>query len=85
MYALHTLWGTALLFMTLAWWRRPNRKRLFTLALLNAAGLWTHYSFAFVIFAQGIWLILMTGDAWRKWLREWFFLYALTALLYYPG
>ena len=84
MYALHTLWGTALLFMTLAWWQRPNRKRLFTLALLNAAGLWTHYSFAFVIFAQGIWLILMTGDAWRKWLREWLFLYALTALLYLP-
>ena len=84
MYALHTLWGCATLLVVLAWRQQPSRWRLFAVALLNAAGLWTHYSFAFVMLAQAIWLIVMTGAAWRKWLRQIVFLYALTTLLYLP-
>ena len=84
MYALHTLWGMAVVLLTLAWWQRPTRRRLVILAFLNAAGLWTQYSFAFVLLVQGIWLLLMTGTAWRHWIREWFFLFALTVLFYLP-
>ena len=84
MYALHTLWGMALVLMTLAWWQRPTRWRLVILALLNAAGLWTQYSFAFVILTQGIWFLLMSGSAWRNWLYQWLSLYTLTGLFYLP-
>ena len=84
MYALHTLWGCAVLLATLAWRQQSSRGRLFALALLNAAGLWTQYSFAFVLLTQGIWLMVMAGGMWRKWLRQIAFLYALTTLLYLP-
>ncbi len=84
MYALHTLWGCAVLLATLAWRQQSSRGRLFALALLNAAGLWTQYSFAFVLLAQGTWLMVMAGGMWRKWLRQIAFLYALTTLLYLP-
>ncbi|MCY3935494.1 MAG: glycosyltransferase family 39 protein [Chloroflexi bacterium] len=84
MYALHAMWGAALLLLSHAYGKRPTRKRWFALALVNAAGLWTHYSFAFVILAQAFWLLWLARSDWRQWLREGISLYALTALLYLP-
>lgn len=84
MYALHSLWGVALLLLTDAYGKRPTRMRLFALALVNAAGLWTHYSFAFVILAQALWLLWWAGADWQQRLREGISLYILTALLYLP-
>ncbi len=61
MYALLALWAAASLWALAGFLRRPSRRWAITLALFNAAGLWTQYAFPFVMLAQGvvavIWLI----------------------------
>ena len=84
MYAMHALWGSAILLAALAWQQRPTRRRLLALALLNAAGLWTQYSFAFALLAQGVYLLLANLRDWRRWRGRLLILYTLTALLYLP-
>ncbi len=53
MYALLGLWGAAAALALTALLLRPGRERMLVLALVNAAGLWTHYAWPFVLLAQG--------------------------------
>ncbi|MCE2489709.1 MAG: glycosyltransferase family 39 protein [Anaerolineae bacterium] len=53
MYSLLALWGAAAALVLTALLLRPRRKRMVALALVNAAGLWTHYAWPFVLLAQG--------------------------------
>ncbi|MCY4526204.1 MAG: glycosyltransferase family 39 protein [Anaerolineaceae bacterium] len=53
MYALLALWGAAAALVLTATILRPRRRRMVALALVNAAGLWTHYAWPFVLLAQG--------------------------------
>ncbi len=62
MYALLALWGGAALWAFVLFVERPGRRRAVALAVLNAAGLYTHYAFPFVMLAQGVlfigWLLM---------------------------
>ena len=53
MYALLALWAAAAALALTALLLRPGRLRVLALALVNAAGLWTHYAWPFVLLAQG--------------------------------
>lgn len=53
MYALLALWATAALWCFAGLLRAPNWRQGLALALFNAAGLWTHYAYPFVMLAQG--------------------------------
>ncbi len=61
MYALLALWGAAAPLALVAMLARPTRGRVLTLALVNAAGLWTHYAWPFMLLAQGLVLLLCLG------------------------
>ena len=61
MYALLALWGAAAPLALVAMLARPTRGRALTLALVNAAGLWTHYAWPFMLLAQGLVLLLWLG------------------------
>ncbi len=80
MYTWHTLWGNAALLMSLACVRHPTGWRITALALLNAAGLWTHYSFVFVLLAQGVMLLVF----FQRRIRPIITIYALTLLFFLP-
>ena len=54
MYALLALWGAAALPAMSVTLARPRPSRALALALVNAAGLWTHYAWPFVMLAQGL-------------------------------
>lgn len=63
MYALLGLWGAAAALVLTALLLRPGRMRVLALALVNAAGLWTHYAWPFVMLAQGGVALLWLGGA----------------------
>lgn len=63
MYALLGLWGAAAALALTALLLRPGRARMMALALVNAAGLWTHYAWPFVMLAQGAVALLWLGGA----------------------
>ena len=65
MYALLALWGAAAALALDALLRRPTRGKVAALALLNAAGLWTHYSWPFMLLAQGLVALLCLAGAAR--------------------
>jgi hypothetical protein len=54
MYALLGMWATASLWLVLRLLNRPTRVGMAALALVNAAGLWTHYAFPFFMLAQAV-------------------------------
>lgn len=54
MYALLGLWAAASIFALILFFERPSKSRALALAIINALGLWTQYSFPFVMIAQGI-------------------------------
>ena len=58
MYALLALWGAAAPLALAATLNHPGRGRALALALINAAGLWTHYAWPFMLLAQGLVLLL---------------------------
>ncbi len=58
MYALLALWGVLSMWTLAAFVRRPSRRWGLALALVNAAGLWTQYAFAFVMLAQGALIVV---------------------------
>ena len=67
MYALLALWGAAAPLALVATLARPTRGRALTLALINAAGLWTHYAWPFMLLAQGLVLLLwLAGKGLRS-------------------
>lgn len=53
MYALLALWAAAALWLFAEFLRAPGWRWALPLALVNAAGLWTQYTYAFVLLAQG--------------------------------
>ncbi len=53
MYALLALWAAAALWAFAGFLRAPGWRWALPLALINAAGLWTQYTYAFVLLAQG--------------------------------
>ena len=67
MYALLALWGAAAPLALAATLSSPTRGRAAALALINAAGLWTHYAWPFMLLAQGLVLLLwLTGKGLRS-------------------
>lgn len=65
MYALLALWGAAALLSLSATLARPRPARALTLALVNAAGPWTHYAWPFVMLAQGLVVLIAPERAGR--------------------
>lgn len=63
MYALLALWGVAAALALTALLSRPRRGRVLALALVNAAGLWTHYAWSFMLLAQGLVALLWLAGA----------------------
>ncbi|MBI1258436.1 MAG: hypothetical protein GC204_13275 [Chloroflexi bacterium] len=94
MYALLALWSAASFWALAGFLRRPSWRWALTLALFNAAGLWTQYAFPFIMIAQGITTVvwLMTGSrrgdlTGRPYLRNlliYMLANLLTILLYLP-
>ncbi len=92
MYALLALWGVMSMWVLAAFVRRPSRRWGLALALVNAAGLWTQYAFAFVMLAQGVLIVirlLMIGR--RREIRAFAYLFGvytvsslLTIVLFLP-
>ena len=67
MYALLALWGAAAVLALVATLTRPRRGPALALALINAAGLWTHYAWPFMLLAQGLVLLLwLAGTGLRS-------------------
>lgn len=67
MYALLALWGVASMWALAHLLRRPQSHWALALGLLNAAGLYTHYAFPFVMLAQGaLFLLWSIGLIWDK-------------------
>lgn len=67
MYALLALWGAAAPLALVGLIRRPRRANVLALALVNAAGLWTHYAWPFMLLAQGgVGLLWLTGAGLRS-------------------
>lgn len=62
MYALLALWGIAAMWAFIGFMQAPDAPRrirwAIALALLNAAGLWTHYAYPAVMAAQGVLFVL---------------------------
>ncbi len=90
MYALLALWGAAALLLLAALAQRPGWQCVTALALVNAAGLWTHYAWPFVMLAQGtvalLWLEgagLRSAVTRRRWL-SFAGAMALATLLFLP-
>jgi mannosyltransferase len=54
MYALLTLWAAAAFWAFVLFIQSPRWRRGLALAVLNGAGLYTHYAFPFVMLAQGV-------------------------------
>ncbi|MCY4022083.1 MAG: glycosyltransferase family 39 protein [Anaerolineaceae bacterium] len=66
MYALLALWGAAAALALTALLLRPGRARILALGLVNAAGLWTHYAWPFVMLAQGgVAALWLAGESLR--------------------
>lgn len=85
MYALLAMWG-ALGMLTLTHLiPRPTIRRLIFLAIINAAGLYTHYGYGLVILAQGVVaLALVLRPDRRRSFVAFIGASALTAILYLP-
>lgn len=75
MYAMLAAVGAASMWVFIDFWKRPDFRRGLALALLNALGLYTHYSYPLVMIAQGFlalfWLAGMFYDSlsvrgWRR-------------------
>ncbi len=66
MYALLALWAAASLWALAGFLRRPSRRWAITLALFNAAGLWTQYAFPFVMLAQGVVAVVWLATKLRR-------------------
>lgn len=58
MYALLALWSAASILLVMALMKRPTWRRAAVLGVINAAGMWTHYAFAFVIAAQVVTVLI---------------------------
>ncbi len=66
MYALLALWGAASILLVMALAKRPSWRRALLLGVINAAGMWTHYAYAFVIAAQVVTLLIMLTEQQSK-------------------
>ncbi len=67
MYALLALWGAAAPLALATTLSSPTRGRAVALALINAAGLWSHYAWPFMLLAQGLVLLLwLAGKGLRS-------------------
>ncbi len=94
MYAALALWTAAGLLFFVRWLSRPNSRDGLALALINVAGLYTHYTYPIVMIAQGIAfvfaLILAMAQRWSplaNWPRRvlaYFALNGLTLLFFAP-
>ena len=81
MYALLALWGSAAVLALAATLARPMRGRALTLALINAAGLWTHYAWPYVLLAQGLVLLLWLAGTGLRSAATWHRLIAFIAAM----
>lgn len=100
MYALLAMWGAASMWLfavfALSANRKTRRRAALALALVNAAGLYTHYAFPFVMLAQGVAFVVyaalkITAPTIRRDMADWkrmtalyIALNALTLLLFAP-
>ncbi len=68
MYALLALWGAAAALALTALFTRPQRRgRWLLTGVINAAGLWTHYAWPFMLAAQGaVALLWLAGSGLRN-------------------
>lgn len=66
MYALLALWGAAAIWLLILLMERPTAKRALALGLINAAGLWTQYSFPLLMLAQGAIALMWLAGAFRS-------------------
>jgi hypothetical protein len=84
MYSLLWFWTVSTMWLTLRLWRRGFRPGTFALwVAAGAAGLWTHYFFAFVWAAAFAWLLLHPGRFRRKLLWAGAALVGMLALPWY--
>ncbi len=90
MYALLALWSVAAMWAFVLLLKRNQRTWLIALALFNAAGLWTHYAFPFMMLTQGAlvmgWLLIPLADARKKrpTLQMYILANILTILMFLP-
>ena len=74
MYAALSLWTALSLWLLVRWIRVPRPQTAIALTLINAAGLYTHYTYPLVMLTQGLlfvaWL-LITGQYGREWSQRW--------------
>lgn len=66
MYALLALWGAAAMWALERLVHRPTPRHALILGAINAAGLWTQYSFPFVMLAQGVQVLVAAGSFARR-------------------
>ena len=66
MYALLALWAAAGMWVFVGFVRQPGVRWGLALALVNAAGLWTQYAYAFVMIAQGVLMIVWLVAEFRR-------------------
>ena len=81
MYALLALWGSAAVLALAATLTRPRRGPALALALINAAGLWTHYAWPYVLLAQGLVLLLWLAGTGLRSAATWHRLIAFIAAM----
>ncbi len=85
MYALLALFATVAMLVFIRWTARPSWKLALALALLNAAGLYTHYTYPFVLLTQGILFVLWwIGRQDRRSMGMYVASNVLTLLLFAP-
>jgi hypothetical protein len=93
MYALLALGAAASMLAFMRWMLAPRWRRALPLALVNAAGLYTHYVFPFVMLGQGVMLLIYLGHLWLsrsprvaqvRHLGQYFALNLITLALFLP-
>jgi 4-amino-4-deoxy-L-arabinose transferase-like glycosyltransferase len=87
MYALLACWAAASMLAFVRWLKTPRWPSAITVALLNAAGLYTQYVFPFVMLTQGamvVCLLLAQPTHRARWLRMFVLLNLLTLALFAP-
>ncbi len=66
MYALEALWAGLLLWVTARWWQTGRRQYLVLSCVFTVAGLYTHYSFPFVLAAINLIALIAWGSGSRQ-------------------
>ncbi len=66
MYAQLAFLGTLSLWFAMIFVRRPTWKTALAVMLVNTLGLYTQYAFAFMMLAQGLWVLFWMILRWRE-------------------